>query len=77
MTTPIPEPSGLPIIGNLLQIDAEVPMRGFEVLAKEYGEIYRLRIFGELNHAFDHACFLTFLVPRDICSACVELCTSA
>jgi hypothetical protein len=77
MTTPIPEPPGLPILGNLLQIDVEVPMRGFEALAKEYGEIYRLRIFGELDHAFDHPRSLTFLVLREICSACVELCTSA
>ena len=47
MTTPIPQPPGLPIIGNLHQVDTEFPIRGFVEIAKTYGEIYKVNILGE------------------------------
>ncbi|CEL62385.1 NADPH-ferrihemoprotein reductase [Rhizoctonia solani AG-1 IB] len=47
MTTPIPRPPGLPIIGNLTSIDADVPTDSLKRLAKEYGEIYHLRVMNE------------------------------
>jgi cytochrome P450/NADPH-cytochrome P450 reductase len=43
---PIPEPPGFPIIGNIAEIDKELPMRSFDELATKYGEIYRLRFPG-------------------------------
>lgn len=34
---PIPAPRGVPIIGNLLEIEADVPLNSFERLAETYG----------------------------------------
>jgi cytochrome P450/NADPH-cytochrome P450 reductase len=48
MTTPIPQPPTLPIIGNLRQIDTEDPILSLINLAKQYGEIYQLSILGLL-----------------------------
>ncbi|CAE6503919.1 unnamed protein product [Rhizoctonia solani] len=47
MTTPIPRPPGLPIIGNLTSVDADVPTNSLILLAKQYGEIYRLRVLND------------------------------
>ncbi|KAI0479504.1 cytochrome P450 [Xylariaceae sp. FL0804] len=44
--TPIPEPPGLPFVGNMNDIDRELPLRSFSALAEKYGEIYRLRLPG-------------------------------
>ncbi|KAK7038997.1 hypothetical protein VNI00_010389 [Paramarasmius palmivorus] len=46
MTTPIPQPPSIPFIGNIASIDKEVPINGFMLLAKQYGEIYQLNILG-------------------------------
>lgn len=46
MTTPIPSPRGLPILGNLLDIQDEVPIRALDNLADVYGPIYKLRFGG-------------------------------
>ncbi|KAH9931026.1 cytochrome P450 [Amylocystis lapponica] len=40
MTTPIPHPPSLPFLGHVTSIDKEVPLRSFNLLADEYGEIY-------------------------------------
>ncbi|WYZ44923.1 hypothetical protein EsH8_VIII_000239 [Colletotrichum jinshuiense] len=45
-TVPIPEPSGLPFLGNISQIDPEFPLGSMVSLADQYGEIYRLRFPG-------------------------------
>ncbi|KAI0007502.1 cytochrome P450 [Xylariaceae sp. FL0662B] len=42
-TTPIPEPPGLPFLGNLTDVERELPLRSFTSLAEKYGEIFRLR----------------------------------
>ncbi|KAK1223348.1 hypothetical protein PQX77_013780 [Marasmius sp. AFHP31] len=46
MTTPIPQPPGIPFIGNITAIDREVPITSFHLLAKQYGEIYQLNLIG-------------------------------
>ncbi len=46
MTTPIPQPLSLPFVGNLTSLDKELPVRGFLLLAQQYGEIYKLDILG-------------------------------
>ncbi|CAE6437995.1 unnamed protein product [Rhizoctonia solani] len=46
MTTPIPQPPSIPFIGNVTDIDTELPTQSFALLAKQYGEIYRLNIVG-------------------------------
>ncbi|KAF2016963.1 cytochrome P450 [Aaosphaeria arxii CBS 175.79] len=43
---PIPEPSGLPILGNITALDAEFPLGSMKSLADQFGEIYRLRFPG-------------------------------
>ncbi|KAJ5668186.1 Amidohydrolase [Penicillium maclennaniae] len=44
---PIPAPRGVPIIGNLLEIEADVPLNSFERLAETYGPIFRFTTFGQ------------------------------
>ena len=50
MTTPIPSPPGLPLVGNLLQVARPQPgepaLKPFERLADEYGPIYKLKLGG-------------------------------
>ncbi|KAJ1303594.1 hypothetical protein OPQ81_011777 [Rhizoctonia solani] len=46
MTTPIPHPPRIPLLGNLTSIDFELPVRSTELLAKKYGEIFGLKIQG-------------------------------
>ncbi|KAL2813045.1 cytochrome P450 [Aspergillus cavernicola] len=42
----IPEPSGLPVLGNIGTIDQEFPLGSMVDLADKFGEIYRLRFPG-------------------------------
>lgn len=37
-TVPIPEPGGLPFLGNLNEIDSEFPLGSMMSLADQYGE---------------------------------------
>ncbi|KAK5112785.1 hypothetical protein LTR85_011119 [Meristemomyces frigidus] len=46
-TVPIPQPRGYPIIGNITDVDPELPILSLQNLAKQYGEIYSLSIFGK------------------------------
>ncbi|CAG7932978.1 unnamed protein product [Penicillium olsonii] len=43
---PIPGPKGVPFLGNIYDIEAEVPVNSFERLAESYGPIFRLTTFG-------------------------------
>ncbi|OBR12934.1 Cytochrome P450 [Colletotrichum higginsianum IMI 349063] len=45
-TAPVPEPPGLPFLGNITEIDQEFPLGSMIALADKYGEIYRLRFPG-------------------------------
>ncbi|KAJ9314762.1 hypothetical protein DTO271D3_5008 [Paecilomyces variotii] len=44
--SPIPGPIGMPLLGNIYDIDAETPLNSLERLADTYGPIYRLSIYG-------------------------------
>ncbi|KAH8103110.1 fatty acid hydroxylase [Cristinia sonorae] len=46
MSTPIPSPPALPILGHATYIDKVLPHKSFMDWADEYGEIYRLDILG-------------------------------
>ncbi|KAE8372548.1 cytochrome P450 [Aspergillus bertholletiae] len=43
---PIPGPRGVPLMGNILDIESEIPLRSLEMMADTYGPIYRLTTFG-------------------------------
>ncbi|CAK7204228.1 hypothetical protein SEUCBS139899_006982 [Sporothrix eucalyptigena] len=45
-TEPIPMPPGLPLLGNLRDIDSTAPIQSLVRLADQYGDIYRLNILG-------------------------------
>lgn len=40
--SPIPQPPTVPFLGNALLIEQDVPLRSFELLARQYGEIFQL-----------------------------------
>ncbi|KAF7551931.1 hypothetical protein G7Z17_g4675 [Cylindrodendrum hubeiense] len=42
-TVDIPEPKGLPFLGNIAALDSEFPLGSMKSLADQFGEIYRLR----------------------------------
>ncbi|KAE9403346.1 cytochrome P450 [Gymnopus androsaceus JB14] len=46
MTTQIPQPPRIPFIGNVTQLDRELPIHTFTLLAQQYGEIFKLDILG-------------------------------
>ncbi|GKT40981.1 bifunctional cytochrome P450/NADPH--P450 reductase [Colletotrichum spaethianum] len=46
-TVPIPEPPGLPFLGNVSEINPDFPLGSMLSLADQYGEIYRLRFPGQ------------------------------
>lgn len=50
MSTPIPSPPGLPLLGNLLDVGRPEPgepmLKPFEKLVDEYGPIYKLKLGG-------------------------------
>ncbi|KAJ5594210.1 Bifunctional cytochrome NADPH reductase [Penicillium hispanicum] len=43
---PIPGPKGVPLLGNIYDIESEVPLNSIELLAGNYGPIFRLTTFG-------------------------------
>ncbi|TFK87927.1 cytochrome P450 [Polyporus arcularius HHB13444] len=47
MHTPIPSPPGLPFVGNVDAIDKDLPLQSLHLLAKQYGDIYQLTMFGD------------------------------
>ena len=56
MTTPIPSPPQLPFLGNIATLDRDLPHRSFELLADQYGEIYKLRLLSESSHVSRSVC---------------------
>jgi cytochrome P450/NADPH-cytochrome P450 reductase len=48
MSKPIPQPPAVPFLGNVKNIDSELPIRSYFLLAQQYGEIYQLNLIGEL-----------------------------
>ncbi|WPG99486.1 Hypothetical protein R9X50_00230100 [Acrodontium crateriforme] len=45
-TVPIPQPPGYPLLGNLSDIDPELPIASLQNLAKQYGDIFSLTLLG-------------------------------
>ncbi|KAJ4405951.1 hypothetical protein N0V82_010211 [Gnomoniopsis sp. IMI 355080] len=45
-TVPIPAPPGLPLLGNIKDINPEFPLGSLKNMADTYGEIYRLNLAG-------------------------------
>ncbi|RJE26772.1 bifunctional P-450 NADPH-P450 reductase [Aspergillus sclerotialis] len=43
---PIPGPKGVPLLGNVYDVDRDVPIHSLELMADNYGPIYRLTNFG-------------------------------
>lgn len=46
MSTPIPQPPGYPLLGNLTDIDPKSPFQSIKQLAQKYGEIFKLSTLG-------------------------------
>lgn len=62
MAQPIPAPKGYPLIGNLLEMNDEIPTRALERLADQHGPIFKLQILSRqfiviANHElFEEVC---------------------
>lgn len=48
MTTPIPSPPSVPFLGHTQSIDSDVPILSYQLLSKQYGEIFELNLAGLL-----------------------------
>ncbi|KFA71621.1 hypothetical protein S40288_03645 [Stachybotrys chartarum IBT 40288] len=46
MTTPIPQPPGLPVLGNIFDIKPSNTWWSLKTLAEKYGEIFQVKIMG-------------------------------
>lgn len=46
MSTPIPQPPGYPILGNVTNIDPKNSIRSINQISEKYGEIFKLSILG-------------------------------
>ena len=42
-----PGPRGIPFVGNLLQIDSTGPHHTLKKWAKEFGDVYKISVFGK------------------------------
>lgn len=47
MTTPVPQPPGLPFFGNISSIDPKDSLNSINQLGDQYGEIFKLSFFGK------------------------------
>lgn len=57
--SPIPGPSGLPFLGNMLDLrDDEAPLRAMERLAGTYGPIYHLLLGGKKSVVISDAAMM-------------------
>ncbi|CAM1508732.1 Fc.00g055800.m01.CDS01 [Cosmosporella sp. VM-42] len=46
MTSPIPRPPGVPILGNILDVNPNNPWTSLKTLAEKYGEIFQIKVLG-------------------------------
>lgn len=46
MTEPIPQPPALPLIGNVRDLDPEIPLQSLWRICEEYGPIFKLNLLG-------------------------------
>lgn len=52
MSESIPGPKGLPVIGNLLDLQDEVPLHAIERMSDVYGHLYKLKFPGGVQRYF-------------------------
>ncbi|KAF2809760.1 cytochrome P450 [Mytilinidion resinicola] len=70
MVKEIPSPKGLPFVGNLFDLNDEVPTRALERLADQYGPIFKLRTLGrERIIVADHELFEEVCDETRFCKA--------
>jgi cytochrome P450 / NADPH-cytochrome P450 reductase len=55
MAQQIPAPRGLPIIGNLLELQEETPPNALDRLADIYGPIFKLTVLGQERYFISSA----------------------
>ncbi|KAK2027071.1 cytochrome P450 [Colletotrichum zoysiae] len=46
MPTPIPQPPGIPLLGNIFDIDPKNTWSSLKKLSKQYGEIFQIKVLG-------------------------------
>ncbi|WYZ35977.1 hypothetical protein EsH8_X_000624 [Colletotrichum jinshuiense] len=46
MSTPIPQPPGIPILGNIFDIDPKNTWSSLKKLSEQYGEIFQIKVLG-------------------------------
>ncbi|KAK3290803.1 cytochrome P450 [Chaetomium fimeti] len=46
MSTPIPQPPGIPLLGNLFDVDPSNTWWSLKTLAEKYGEIFQIKVLG-------------------------------
>ena len=49
MTEPIPGPRGVPVLGNVFDLDTADPLGGFVRMAETYGPIFKISAMGTLR----------------------------
>ena len=64
MSGQIPGPRAYPVVGNLFNVDFEMPLRGAERLADEYGPIYQLTLKGKRQLVCSSAAMMAELVDE-------------
>ncbi|POR32191.1 Bifunctional P450/NADPH-P450 reductase [Tolypocladium paradoxum] len=47
MSQPIPQPSGVPILGNIFDVTPSNTWASLKKLAEQYGEIFQIKVFGQ------------------------------
>lgn len=47
MTQPIPQPSGIPILGNIFDVSPSNTWTSLKRLSEEYGEIFQIKVLGQ------------------------------
>ncbi|MCJ1450159.1 hypothetical protein MMC28_000488 [Mycoblastus sanguinarius] len=47
MTTPIPQPPGIPLLGNIFDVDPSNTWVSLQKLWEKYGEIFKITVFGQ------------------------------
>ncbi len=47
MTTPIPQPPAVPLVGNIRDVDPHVPITSLLSLSQRYGEVFQLTVMGK------------------------------
>lgn len=46
MTTPIPQPPGVPLLGNIFDVDSSNTWASLKKLSEKYGEIFQIKVLG-------------------------------